>query len=309
MEYYLNTTITKSLIRNPFREDKKPTCGFYYNSNGVLKLHDFATEDFYSAIDIVKKLFGLNYYKAIDKIIADRDKFGDVEPNVQVREEIEWIAGDPNFLHYFNRYHVINTDVLIKYKVFSAKTILTNSYILAKGHKANPLFVFVENERIKWYKPLSKDPAKKWGGTTNSKTLFGYSQLPRKGKLLFITSSLKDVMVLRGLGYSAIALNGEGYGSNVETSSGKELKKKIALLEKRFDHIIFYMNNDEPGIKFNMQLARTYRKHYIQNPIRSPKDVSDYIEHYNVRRTKQMLQKQISHLFNVNKNDYAFFFA
>jgi hypothetical protein len=103
--------------------------------------------------------------------------------------------------------------------------------------------------------------------------------------------------------------SGEGYGSNIETTSGKELKKKINLLEKRFDHIIFYMNNDEPGIKFNMQLARTYRKHYIQNPIGSPKDVSDYVEHYNVRRTKQMLQKQISHLFNVNKNDYAFFFA
>jgi hypothetical protein len=289
------------LIRNPFRNDRNPTCGFYYNEKGVLKLHDFATEEFYSAIDIVKKLFGVNYYKAIDKILADSDKFGDVEHVEQVREEIEWEAGDPSHLSYFDRYRVIDINTLIKYKVFVARLIHTNSYVLAKGHKNNPLFVFIENERIKWYKPLSKDKTKKWGGTTNSKTLFGYSQLPKKGKILFVTSSLKDVMVLRGLGYNAIALNGEGYASNEDSLSAKEFKKKLTYLEKKFEHIIFYMNNDEAGIKFNIQLARTYHKQYIMNPAKTPKDISDYIEKYNVRRTKQMLQKQISHLLNTNR--------
>jgi hypothetical protein len=306
IEYYLNTTISKTLIRSPFRNDKNPTCGFYYNSNGVLRLHDFATEEFFSVIDIVKQLFKLNYYQALDKIIKDKDNFSTLEYKEEAKEEIEWIAGDPSHLVYFNKYKVITTDILLKYRVFSAKTILTNSYILAKGHKTNPLFVYCVDDKIKWYKPLTKDATKKWGGTTNSKTFFGYSQLQKKGRILFITSSLKDVIVLRGLGFNAIALNGEGYGSAEDSTSGKELRKKINQLEKRFEHIIFYMNNDVPGRQFNMQLGRTYNKKYIQNPINKPKDPSDYIVRYGVRRTKQMLQKQLSHLFKVSIDEIPF---
>jgi len=228
-----------------------------------------------------------------------------VEPSNQVREEIEWLVGDPSHLSYFNRYKVITTEILLRYKVFVAKCVLTNSYILAKGHKANPLFVYVVDDKIKWYKPLSKDITKKWGGTTNASTFFGFSQLPRKGKILFITSSLKDVMVLKGLGFNSIALNAESYGTE-ETKSGKELRRKINSLEKRFDHIIFYMNNDEPGAKFNSLLARTYRKQYIQNPVGTPKDISDYIQHYGKTSTYRMLKKQVSHLLNQQRNDSFF---
>lgn len=311
IEYYLNITVGKSLIRSPFRNDKNPTCGFYYNHNGVLKLHDFATEEFFSVIDIVKKLFNLNYYQALDKIISDKDKFSDIEVTKEAREEIEWSTGDPSWLRYFDRYKVITTDILLKYRVFSAKMIFTNSYILAKGHKSNPLFVYCVDDKIKWYKPLSKDRTKKWGGTTGAKTYFGYSQLPKQARLLFITSSLKDIMVLRGLGYNAIALNGESYGTQKEdsrledTQAVKELKRKISILEKRFEHIIFYMNNDEAGIKANITLSKMYRKKYIHNPLGKPKDISDYIEHYGTVRTRRMLKKLLSHTFNSNKN--AFF--
>lgn len=34
----------KSPTISPFREDKKPSCGFYTNSRGRLTLHDFALE-------------------------------------------------------------------------------------------------------------------------------------------------------------------------------------------------------------------------------------------------------------------------
>lgn len=293
-EYYLNTQVSKSLIKSPFREDKNPTCGFYYNSNGILKLHDFATDEFFSAVDIVKRKFGLSYYKALDKILADKEKFDTIiEAIPQVREEFDWLAGDPSQLSYFNRYKVISIDILLRYKVFVARCILTNSYILSKGHKTNPLFVYIVDDKIKWYKPLSKDITKKWGGTTNSSTFFGFAQLPKKGKILFITSSLKDVMVLKGLGFNAIALNAEGYGNGEQ--SGTHLKKKINQLDKKFEHIFFYMNNDAAGMKFNIALANTYNKKYIHNPVGTPKDISDYIAHYGVRKTYRMLKKQISH--------------
>lgn len=304
IKYYLNQEITSKLIRSPFRNDKNPTCGFYYNSKGILKLHDFATNEFYSAIDIVKKLYNISYYKAIDKITGDYDNI--INEDISVvnlskinKEEIIWYPADPSWLNYFNRYKVITPKILLSYKVFSAKSVETLDYTLAKGSKTNPLFVYLVDDKIKWYKPLTKDKAKKWGGTTNYQTFFGLSQLPKTGKLLFITSSLKDVMVLRGLGFNAIALNGEGYGigdDKFQTESSKELKRKLNSLEKRFKYIIFYMNNDYPGTQANIKLSTKYNKPYIQNPLKTPKDISDFIHKYSVRKTYRMLKKQICHV-------------
>jgi hypothetical protein len=302
-KYYLKQEVSSKLIRSPFRNDRNPTCGFYYNVKGVLKLHDFATNEFYSAIDIVKTLFNLNYYKAVDKIIGDYEYIINEEVtglgSKINKEEILWYPAEPSWLNYFNKYKVITSKILLQYKVFSAKSVETLDYTLAKGSKTNPLFVYLVDDKIKWYKPLSKDISKKWGGTTNYQTFFGLSQLPRTGKLLFITSSLKDVMVLRGLGFNAIALNSETYGvgdDRFESPASKELKKRISSLEKRFKYIIFYMNNDAAGTIANIKLSVKYRKDYIQNPKGTPKDISDFIHKYSVRKTYRMLKKQICHV-------------
>ncbi len=298
--YYLNVEISSKLIRSPFREDKNPTCGFYYSNKGVLMLHDFATDEFFSAIDIVKKLFNKNYYQAIDKIIVDYGKIIAVENvestiNKLVKEEVEWFPGDPTWLSYFSKYKVITKELLLKYNVFAAKSVETLDYTLAKGSKTNPLFIYLVGDRIKWYKPLSKDKSKKWGGTTDANTFFGLMQLPKKGSILFITSSLKDVLVLRGLGFNAIAPNGEAYGiSDFNTKANKEMKRVISSLEKRFNHILFYMNNDEAGLKANIALSKVYRKEFIANPPNKPKDISDYIDKYNYRRTYRMIKKLIT---------------
>lgn len=267
-------------------------------------LHDFATDEFFSAIGLVKKLFNKNYYGAIDKIVSDYEQIMEAEGASSISKlisnEIEWTPGDQSWLSYYNRYRVITKELLLRYNVYAAKCVETPDYTLAKGNKTNPLFVLLVDNKIKWYKPLTKDKATKWGGTTDSGTFFGLSQLKKKGSILFITSSLKDVLVLTGLGFNAIAPNGELYGSSdfENSKSSKEMKRVITKLEKRFTHIIFYMNNDEKGIEASIKLSKAHRKPYIINPANLPKDISDVIDRYNTRRTYRMIKKLLTKLFN-----------
>lgn len=102
-------------------------------------------------------------------------------------------------------------------------------------------------------------------------------------------------MVLRELGYNAIAFNGEGYGIGTGDSA-KIVRDTINKLEKRFEHIVFYMDNDPAGIEFSIKLSQQYKKKYITNLPKTPKDISDFVKLksiYNGKRTiKHLLRKQ-----------------
>lgn len=304
-EYYLGLKIGNKLIRSPFREDRKPTCGFYYSRSGRLYLHDFATDQHMDCIEIVRMKFGINYQDALKKVLSDRDKLTRSQKLIREEKHIEFVMGDLEFYSYFHKFH-IKTETLTKYQVYPAKVIYANEEIIARGTKSNPLFAYVfPSGNIKTYRPLSKDSTKKWGGNAKSGDIAGMSQLPKKGQILFITSSLKDVMVLKEIGYNAIAFNGEGYGVG-DGESARHMRQVINKLEDRFEHIIFYMNNDVPGLNFNQKLGYQYRKKYIHNPINAPKDISDYTRKYGLHNGKRLLKKLLSKQFRHHDDFLAF---
>ena len=73
--------------------------------------------------------------------------------------------------------------------------------------------------------------------------LQGYSQLPRNGRTVFITSSLKDIMCLAGLGYPSFALQSEMLVPREETISEAKarFKEVIVLYDNDFE------NSNNPG--------------------------------------------------------------
>ena len=300
--------IDHKLIRSPFREDKKPTCSFYYSKSNRLYLHDFATNAHIDCIEAVKLLYRINYSQAIDKILSDRESLFESEKLiVGDSKNYEFIAGSYS-MEYFHKFGITDT-TLLKYNVYPIKTLYCNETAVARGSKSNPLFAYCSSSgRIKWYRPLAKDSTKKWGGNTSAGDVWGFEQLPKKGQIVFITSSLKDVMVLHELGYNAICFNGEGYGIGTGDSA-RIVKDYISRLEKRFEHIIFYMDNDEPGIAFSEKLKQQYRKKYIVNKPNTPKDISDYVKLKSIHNGKRTIKRLLSKLFRVDSSflDYLDF--
>lgn len=100
----------------------------------------------------------------------------------------------------------------------------------------------------------------------------GLNQIPQSGDLLFITSSLKDVMCLHDLGFASVALQSETHTINDET---------LQELQGRYKYVLTFFDNDECGINS----AATYFKKYHVNGIVVPhhsesatyKDISDYV--------------------------------
>lgn len=149
------------------------------------------------------------------------------------------------------------------------------------------------------YRPLATK-ANKWKSSCNIKDVQGYLQLPPKGDIVFITSSLKDIMVLYELGYPSIAFSSELIPTTGD--NGKFVESIILQLKSRFKHVILYLDSDETGKTHSKKIEKKYGIDYILNPDNSPKDISDYILKYSRRKTKRMLNKLIKKVILKNEN-------
>ena len=300
MEYYLKIKIQKKLILSPFREDQKPTCGFYYNSNGILKLHDFATGEHFDIFDVVKKKYNITYYQALIRMNYEKDKFSNMDSNKLIKEEVVYTFTETTNFEYFDRYFITDR-TLRRFKVRSVKTLYVNQNVSKRSNSNNPIFAYTfPSGKFKFYRPLTKGEDK-WSGNAVITDIFGFYQLPTRGKIVFITSSAKDAMVLFEMGFNAIAFSSESI-----SGKNSEVDKVITQLKKRFEHVIIFMDNDAPGLKAARKLATEFRLNYIHNPERTPKDISDYLQKYKLRNTRRMLKRRLIKIIKVEDSFMEF---
>lgn len=159
MKYYIGE-ISSRLILSPFREDNKPTCGFYYGKTGRLYLHDFATDEHFDCIEVVKRRFKIGYIAALNQIIKDSVNFeGAVEVDLP-EVNLEYVSGPKNF-EYFNKLGISDA-TLKRYGVVNARAIYADENLMWRSAENNPIFVYQYiSRRFKVYRPLSKDSTKK----------------------------------------------------------------------------------------------------------------------------------------------------
>jgi 5S rRNA maturation endonuclease (ribonuclease M5) len=121
--------------------------------------------------------------------------------------------------------------------------------------------------------------------TTKKTDIQGMKQLPKKGKLLIITSSMKDLLVLKLFSYNAIALGGEG----------NDIPDKILdYLYACFDEIIIFYDNDKPGLMYGEIMAKRLGTRFIYIPVEfKEKDISDFREVHGEDKTRDLLKKLI----------------
>ena len=307
--HYLGiNSISKKLIRNATRNDKNPTCGFYKNGNGTLILHDFATGEYFNCFSYVMKAYHCNYHEALDIIASD---FGLIHRN---NKPVPTIRHVPTFKNEENKITYIQIEMgkfeeqdlkwwgsfgitektLNKYRVFSCKSVFLNGNLVSQRAQHNLIYGYyfgkkdgIEQWRI--YFPKRKEM--RFMGNVPTKTIQGYKQLPKGGKLLVITKSMKDVMLLYELGIPAIAPNSE-----TQFVSDKMLEE----LHTRFKHIVLLYDNDLTGVTFTNKIRKA---HPDLIPFLIPrktlcKDLSDFYKIYGKLETKKLIKSGINYIKN-----------
>ena len=261
-------------INSPFRQDAIPDCYFEWYK-GTMWLIDWAEPmpkkrhrdcfnviqdhfnvSFYESLGVINKHFNLNLLsghhgdssevlKRKEHIIALKKKIKTVH-GMPFKARMFNNQGDRQFWSSFQitRSNLIEDEVfpIIWYKVFS-KT-LKNYVVIRPSTRSYLIGNF--KERKKFYTPDKKGKGK-WATNCNANDIWGYKDLPLKGKRLIISKSYKDWRVLKNQKVgNIIAFQNEGaYPSQDILNS----------LLNRFEEIIVFFDNDSAGIKFAKKLV------------------------------------------------------
>ena len=307
MGFYLHIPIKKGLFKSPLRVDHHNTCSLYRNSSGTLIFKDFATGQHLNVFGVVQEIFKCNYFEALRIIANDfgivkdetiQKNSGKIVKNpirIEDKEvskiQIEMQDFTDLELKWWGKYG-ITKEILNKFNVYSCKHVFLNDQLFAKSQQHCPIFGYYGGkthglELWRLYFPKRKN----YRFITNwpSKKIQGYDQLPKQGKVLVITKSMKDCLTLYSLGIPACAPNSE----NLFIS-----EPMLNDLKSRFKHIIIFYDNDRPGL-YNMakirkehpELIYTYiPKHY------GSKDISDFYADHGKKETLNLIKEFIAWL-------------
>ena len=307
MAYYLGIPIKKGLFISPLRVDHKPTCSFYKGRRLYFK--DFATGECLSFENVVMKKYGCNYHEALEIIAKD---FGIIKGNnpkaiplqpifkkdKKTTIQIEAKSFTNEELRWWEQFG-ITKNTLIKYRVYSCKTVFLNGNIESVYDPKCPSYGYYfgnsEDGRELWkiYYPFRK--TFRFIGNIKTTTIQGYQQLPKKSKLLVITKSLKDVMLLFTLGIAAIAPQSETQFISDDV---------LNTLKTRFKYIVLVFDHDQTGIEFTNKIKRKYdwiipmiipRKY-------KAKDISDFYKMYGREKTILLIKEGIKYLKQWERN-------
>lgn len=301
MEYYLHIPVKKGLFRSPLRRDKQPTCSFYRNKSGTLIFKDFATGQHLNVFDVVQSIFRCDYFEALRIIANDfgivRDTAlhrnpGKINLNpIKIKDkeiskiQIEIQEFTDSELKWWGRYG-ITRDILRRFDVYSCKHVFLNDQLFAESQQHCPIFGYYGKKYQGlelWRCYFPKRTSFRFITNWPSKKIQGYDQLPKKGKLLVITKSMKDSMCLYSCGITACAPNSE----NLFISD-----KVLEDLKSRFENIVVFYDNDRPGL-YNM--AKIRREHpeltYVFIPRRyGSKDISDFYKDHGRKETLNLIK-------------------
>ena len=202
--HYLGQFKVGAIYNSPFRKDKNPSFGVYYSKRyNKLLFKDHGTGDCGDIIKFVSLYTGLSDYSDILNNIVEQlhitkdTKLDSTKQYIPTGETVIGIVRQPWTLvdnTYWSMFH-ISQKTLEKFNVFSIKYYLCNGIVKGIYKDSNPMYAYKVNNNFKIYRPLG-DKYTKWRNNLSQEDIQGFQQLPRKGDLLIITKSLKDVMCL-----------------------------------------------------------------------------------------------------------------
>ena len=293
--YYLGSFKPGKLMNSPLRpDDKIPSFAIFPSKTGDLLFKDHGTGVSGNALKFMKLYRQLDTREEIEHELLRIVKC--VNPTQTARKAVRVAENASTTLigivrqpftevdkQYWKQFH-ISTDTLHLFNVFSIKYFLCNNIVRGVYKEDNPMYAYKVDDKFKIYRPLASKYTK-WRTNLNNTNIQGYAQLPEKGNLLIITKSLKDVMCLYEMGFTAISPSSE------TTFLPDDVLKS---LHKRFKNIVILYDRDQAGVKN----ARQYSKEYSLDAIFihkkfKAKDVSDAVKANGFVVVKEWLTKTV----------------
>ena len=278
------------IYNSPFRKDTNPSFGVFLSKRtGKLLFKDHGSGVCGDVIKFVREITGISNYNDVLQEIVRKLKITNktVLKSTKPIESKETIIGivrqafteiDKN---YWGSYH-ITMPTLEKFNVHSIKYYLCNGIVKGIYKDENPMYAYKVYNNFKIYRPLG-DKFTKWRNNLTDIDVQGYAQLPKKGNLLIITKSLKDVMVLHEMGYNAVS-----------PSSESTFIPDIVLndLKKRFKNILICFDRDIPGVQNMRKVSlKTGLKGFLVHKSFKAKDISDAVKTNGFESVKDWLKK------------------
>ena len=293
--YYLGSFKPGKLMNSPLRpDDKIPSFAIFPSKTGDLLFKDHGTGESGNALKFIKLYRQLDTREEIERELLKIVKC--VNPTQTARKAVRVAENASTTLigivrqpfteidkQYWKQFH-ISTDTLRLFNVFSIKYFLCNNIVRGVYKEDNPMYAYKVDDKFKIYRPLASKYTK-WRTNLNNTNIQGYAQLPEKGDLLIITKSLKDVMCLYEMGFTAISPSSETtfLPDNV-----------LKSLHKRFKNIVILYDRDQAGVKNARQYSKEYGLDaiFIHKKFKA-KDVSDAVKANGFVVVKEWLTKTV----------------
>ena len=288
--HYLGKFKPGLIYNSPFRKDSNPSFGVFLSKRtGKLLFKDHGSGVCGDIIKFVRELTGITNYNDVLQEIVNRLKITNktVLKSTKPIESKETIIGivrqpftekDKQYWATFN----ISIPTLEKFNVNSIKYYLCNGIVKGIYKEENPMYAYKVYNNFKIYKPLG-DKFTKWRNNLTEYDIQGYAQLPKKGNLLIITKSLKDVMVLHEMGYAAVSPSSES--TFIPETVLNDLKK-------RFKHILLCFDRDIAGVTNMRKVSlKTGLNGFLVHKSLKSKDISDAVKNNGFDVVKNWLNK------------------
>lgn len=269
------------------RKDTNPSC-IISNKSGRLIYIDFGNGQKHDIFSYIQEKYRCTFLESLkiinndfncnmsSSIISTPILVGKLEipDKVILYRSREFNQRDYDYWMQYN----ITEDILQLYKIRSLSHFwIDNNCFFVKDDLCY-LFPEIKKDKIKYkiYRPLqSKD---KRFISNDGGSIYGLRQLPEKGDCLFITSSKKDIMSLRSLGYYSISFTSETVNPSDDL---------INYLKERWNKIFVFYDFDKTGIEHSNKLVKTFNLNgclFTDNE--EVKDPSDYIKKYGKEKLK-----------------------
>lgn len=306
-------------ISSPLREDTNPSFSLFHSDlYEQIFFKDFATGEKGDCFIFVKKLFNLSTKTdAFNKVAEDFNlkefrlnsesistqptaKFKpkklkvEFKPHERLRISVRvrpWKIRDKVF--WEGRYG-LNKNQLEHCNVYPISHFFVNGYC-TKAHGI--AYAFVEEkdglQTFKIYQP-NAPKEEKWINNNDFSTWELWTQMPEKGKVLIITSSRKDAMVIKSLfpSHQITSCSLQSEGVNPKQSVVEELKS-------RFDEVFVLYDNDFDSKINRGRLAGEKlcnQTGFLQIEIPDgcqTKDPSDYVDYFDRSSMKRMILRLV----------------
>lgn len=265
------------IYNSPFREDKNPSFGIFRSrKSGKLLFKDHGNGECGDVIKFVELYTGLtNYNDILNRIVTDMSITNNTKlksiKQYESKDTVigvvrqDWTDVDKQYWSQFG----ITKETLTKFNVFSIKYYLCDGIVKGIYKNENPMYAYKVYDHFKIYRPLA-DKYTKWRNNLAPYDIQGYEQLPKKGDLLIITKSLKDVMCLYEMGYTAISPSSESTFLTPDV---------IDDLKLRFKRILICFDRDISGVKNMRKISlKTGLKGFLVHKKWKAKDISDAVK-------------------------------